>query len=320
MPSKLDYLQQKTLNPGDELRDTLATLESMQPRLKRLNRPDAEALLAGLDRADALLAQLETGGANMASERGRFESIQGHLRQRLGPVLKALGGPAALADLRPSPPPPRDSRWWWYIHEDVAAQQKRQVTRLAIGISVVLGTLLLLYVLMQTVFAPSPEAVARMEAENDALLAMDEGDPVAGLAAIDHGLTVAVDDPGLLVMRGVLLELLNRQAEADDVFTRARQLFNDDPGFFLGRGQVYYRMQQPVKAEADARSAIKLKEDMAAGWLLLAQSLEAQGQRFAAINAYEQAGELAVDSGQDEIVVLARLALGRIMAAPEISQ
>ncbi len=320
MSNKLNYLQQKTLNPGDELRDTLATVEAMQPRLKRLSQPDAATLLASLDRAAELLAQLEAGGASLASERGRFESIQGHLRQQLKALLKAVGGPAALADLRPSPPPPRDTRWWWYIHEDVAAQQKQQVKRVVTGMAAVLGTLLLLYILMQTVFAPSPEAVARMDAENEALLAMDEGDAAAGLAAIDHGLTVAVNDSGLLVMRGVLLELLDRQAEADEAFALARQQFNDAPGFHLGRGQVYFRMGQPAKAEADARRAIELNEEMAAGWLLLAQSLEEQGQRFAAINAYEQAGELAVDSGQDEIVVLARLALGRIMSAPEISQ
>ena len=55
----------------------------------------------------------------------------------------------------------------------------------------------------------------------------------------------------------------------------------------------------------------------ALGWLLLGQALEQQGQRFAAISAYERAGELALDSGQSEIVVMSRMALGRIMAVPE---
>lgn len=317
MPTKLDYLQQKTLNPGDELREALSTLETLQPRLKRLSQPEAVALLTGMDRARELLAQLEAGGANTQSEQGRFASIQGHVRQRVGPVLKAIGGPAALAEARPSPAPPQAERWWWYIHEDVAAQQKRLLKRVVISGAVVLALLLGAYIALQTVLAPSPEAVARMDAENDALLAVDEGDAAAGLTAIDKGLTVAVNDPGLLVMRGVLLELLNRQAEADEAFGQARQLYNDDPGFYLGRGQVYFRTNQAVKAEADARRAIDLNESMAAGWLLLAQALEQQGQRMAAINAYEKAGELALDSGQSEIVVLSRMALGRIMAAPQ---
>lgn len=317
MPNKLDYLQQKTLNPGDELRDTLSRLETFQPRLKRLDQPDAVALLSGMDRAWQLLTALQTSGANIQSEQGRFDSVQGHLRKAVKPVLKALGGPAALADQRPSPAPPKDEQWWWYIHEDVASQQKRQLKRLVMGVSVVSGLLLVVYIALHTFLAPSPEAVARMDAENEALLAMDEGDAAAALAAIDNGLTVAVDDSSLLVMRGVFLELLNRQAEADEVFTRAQRLFNDDPGFYLGRGQVYFRTNQPAKAEADARRAIELNESMAAGWLLLAQALEGQGQRFAAVNAYEQAGELALDSGQSEIVVLSRMALGRIMAMPE---
>ena len=316
MSNKLDYLQQKTLNPGDELRNTLSALEIMQPRFKSLSQADAVALFSDMDKAYHLLVQLEAGGASLLSERGRFESIQRHLEKQIGPVLKAIGGPAALADHRPLPPPPKDEQWWWYIHEDVAAQQKQTLKRVVIGITVTLFLLLLAYVATQTVLAPAPEAVARMEAENDALLANDEGDAEAALAAIDRGLTVAVDDPSLLIMRGVFLEQLDRQVEAEAAFALARILFNDDPGFHLGRGQVYFRAGLPAKAEAEANQAIELDESIAAAWLLLGQAREEQGQRFAAIQAYEQAGELAVDSGQNEIVVLSRLALGRIMAAP----
>ena len=41
-----------------------------------------------------------------------------------------------------------------------------------------------------------------------------------------------------------------------------------------------------------------------------------KGQRFESISAYEQAGDLALENGDNEIVVLARLALGRITSSP----
>jgi tetratricopeptide (TPR) repeat protein len=312
MRSKLDYLQQKKLNPADDLRETLSDLEVVQPRIKRLDKAGALKMLHNMDKAQQLLTQLQTGGTSIKSELGRFESIQGCVRENVRPLLKAIGGPAALADARPSPAPPADTRWWWYIHQDVAELQRRLLRRVLVGIIALLTLLVGTYVVFQTVLAPDPAAVARIEAENDALTAFDEGDLPEALAALERGLEKVPGDGGILLMQGVFLELLERPDEAKAVFAQAQQAMGDMEAFHLGRGQIYLRTSRFEKAEVEARAVLELNEDNAAAWLQLGQALENQRRRLLAAQAYEKAGELALDSNQNEIVVLARLGLGRV--------
>jgi tetratricopeptide (TPR) repeat protein len=315
MTLKVDYLRQKKLNPADELRELLSSLEESSVNLDKLSSAQALSLLQELDRVDELLAQLEATGANLAPERGRFEAAQAHLKHKAGTILNRLGGPAALSEHRPSPAPNRE-RWWWYIHEMVAAQQQRLLRQVAIVLVVVLLLLGAVFVAFNTILAPSPEAVARVEAENDAFSFYDEGDYEAAVAAVDRGLAVIPNDAGLLVLKGVMLEALGREAEAADSFEQAK-LYTDPPvNFYLARGQLYIRTNQLVKAEEDVRAALAMDDQIALAWLLLGQSLESQGKRFESISAYEQAGELALESGDSQIVVLARLALGRVVTSP----
>ena len=146
----------------------------------------------------------------------------------------------------------------------------------------------------------------------DALLAFDEEDLPGALAVLERGLEKVPGDAGILMMQGVFLELLERPGEAEAAFEQAQVAMDDMEGFHLGRGQIYLRTNQFEKAEAAARAALELNENMAAGWLLLGQALESQSRRLLAAQAYEKAGELALDSDQNEIVVLARLGLGRV--------
>lgn len=181
-----------------------------------------------------------------------------------------------------------------------------------IAISLLAG----LIIAFKTVWAPSPEAVARLEGEDNAFAAFDEGNYVDSIAAVDHALTIVPDDPGLLVIRGVALEALGRADEAQQNFDKAQTLFESPINFHIGRGQIYLRTSQFEKTEAEARSVLALDETNATAWLLLGQSLELQDKRTEAITAYQQASELAVASGNNEVVVLARLALGRMSSAP----
>ncbi|MCB9100920.1 MAG: tetratricopeptide repeat protein [Anaerolineales bacterium] len=312
---KLDYLQQKKLTPTDELRDLLKQLEDGQPQLKQINPTQALITLRNLDQAYQLFSQLETTGADLAAERGRFNSIQAHLKKRVGLFLKGLGGASTLEEFRAKPAPPRE-RWWWFIDELVAAQQRLVLKRLVVTAVIAISLLAGLIIAFKTVWAPSPEAVARLEGEDNAFAAFDEGNYVDSIAAVDHALTIVPDDPGLLVIRGVALEALGRADEAQQNFDKAQTLFESPINFHIGRGQIYLRTSQFEKTEAEARSVLALDETNATAWLLLGQSLELQDKRTEAITAYQQASELAVASGNNEVVVLARLALGRMSSAP----
>jgi tetratricopeptide (TPR) repeat protein len=313
--AKLDHLRQKKLNPADELRSLLNELEDSQSRLKSFNATQTLDLLRDLDQVYALLNHLETTGANLASEWGRFGAIQAYFRNNAGTFLRRLGGPAALAEYRPKPAPERE-RWWWYIHELVAAQQQRLLRQVTFGVLILLVFVGGIALAFNTILAPSPEALARVEAENDAFSAYEDGNYEEGLAAIETGLAVVPDDPSLLLIQGMLYEMLDEEEKAAQSYDRAKQAAGPPVNFYVGRGQLYIRTSQFEKAETDARAALALDEELPIAWLLLGQALESQGRRFESISAYEQAGDLALASGDSQIVVLARLALGRITSSP----
>lgn len=315
--AKLDYLQQKKLNPGDELRELIHSLEDRRPILKSMNSTETLMLLQTLDRAYVLFQQLESAGLNLTPEQGRFEAIQNSLQNKARVILNALGGPAVLSEYRPEPAPERE-RWWWYIHEAVAAQNQRRLREGLIGVTLlilIVGGILLAF---ETVLAPSPEVAARLEAENDSLNFFDAGDYPAALAAVEQGLVVAPDDPTLLTLKGIFQELLGQEEEAARSFQAAQANLVDEPtAFYLGRGQSYMRIGQLVKAETDARLTLEINNNSALGWLLLGQALESQDKRIESITAYEQAGELALADNNFQVVVLARLGLGRVgLVAP----
>lgn len=313
--SKLDYLQQKKLNPADELREILGSLEERQPLIKSLGVEQARGFLFDLDRVDDLFNQLEAAGLDLLPERGRFQSFLARLQKRASPFLKSLGGAAAFSAQRPSPAPPPE-KWWWYLDEQVAAQQRhllRQVAVIGVVILVLVGGVAVLF---RTVLAPSPEVAARMEAESDAFNAMGEGDFQQALASVEQGLTKVPGDADLLLLKGVVEENLGQDAAAAASFDQARAGINNPFNFYLARSQLQLRVEQFAKAERDARAALELDKNSARAWFLLAQALEAQNNLAEAVPAYQKASDLALDSGDSEVVVMARMALGRIGASP----
>ncbi|RMF02620.1 MAG: hypothetical protein D6768_07825 [Chloroflexi bacterium] len=312
MATKLDYVQAKKLNPADELRATLSILEDRQPMLKSLSAGDALALLQEMDAAHALFAQLEAAGVDLSSEQGRFDSIQGKVRKRAGAILRAIGGPAALAEHRRAAQPTNE-QWWWFLQALVAARKQKIVRQLLITGAVVLAVLGGLYVAFQTVLAPSPEAVARLDAENQAMAAFDQGNVAQALAEVNEGLEVVPNDSGLLLMAAVFHEMLGQNDIAGELFAQARAASENEEFYRLGRAQVYLRTGQAAKVEAEARAALEANPQSARAALMLGQSLEVQGLRQEAAQAYEQASELAQATNENEVFVMARLALGRLM-------
>ena len=314
--SKLDYVQQKKLNPADELRELIETVEERRPALGGMNSVGALDLLQTLDQTYLLFHQLEAAGLNLLPEKGRFEAIQNSLKNKANMILKALGGPAVLAEHRPQPAPERE-RWWWYIHEIVAARNQRMLKRFAIMAILILLILGGIFLAFETVLAPSPETVARLDAENDGLTRFEEGNYPEALAAVEKGLAVVPDDANLLIFKGILEEFLGQEAEAAQAFQAAQANLTDDPiAFYLGRGQLYLRVGEFEKAKEDAQQALALNENSSLGWLLLGQVFESQNEKFESMSAYERASELALADNNYQVVVLARLGLGRMGMVP----
>lgn len=312
MSDKLTYLRPKNLNPADELRQLLTSLEDRQPRVKRLTSTQALILLRDLDQAYYLFEKLRPTGLNLLAEEGRFQVVQGHYKDQARPILRALGGAAALSDYRPRPAPIRE-RWWWYIHELVATQQKRWVRyglTITLAIVLVVGGIVLAF---NTILAPDPVVLVRFDIEQRALDAIDHQNYSLALEIVEQGQRELPEpDAGILILEGMLHDLSGQSIEAEQTFEQAMLLLDDPLIFHLALAQLYLRADHPEDGRLEARAAIALNEESARGWLLLGQAFEAQEERFKAVLAYEKAGSLAFDQGENEIVVMARLALSRL--------
>ena len=136
---------------------------------------------------------------------------------------------------------PDRAQWWWYIHEIVATQRQRLLRRVMRGILTILLIIAGLGILFNTVLAPSPEAVARVEAENDALAAYTDGDFQSGLNAVEKGLAIVPNDPGLLLIKGVLHESLGEAEAAAQSFEQARQNVDNPHRFLYRAGTTLYQ-------------------------------------------------------------------------------
>jgi Tfp pilus assembly protein PilF len=308
---KLDHLQQKKLNPADELRTALGSLEERRLAVKKMDSAQALALLRDLDRLQALFEQLEAAGLDLLAERGRFDTVQAGLKKSTGPLLRAAGGPAALRRARP-PAASAGAPWWWHLDARVARQQQRLRKQLFIGLAVVLAVVGGVVLAFKTVLAPSPEVIARLEAENAAYLALEAGDLPAALTAIETGLQAVPAEPNLLLFMGVLHAEMGQQVAAEDAYVQAQAGFADKVSFYIARSQLQMRVGRPNLAERDARQALQIDETSPVAWLLVGQSLEVQGNPAEAMAAYQKAGDLAFEQGNNEVVVMARLAMGRL--------
>jgi len=313
--SKLAYFHQKKLNPADELRELLGTLEDRGPALKALDSTKALILLRDLDQITDLFTQLEATDLNLLSEQSRFKAVESYLKKNAAIMLKALGGSEALDEFRPSPPPARE-RWWWYSQELVAAQRRRLLKRIAIAVLVVVGVAGAISLIFNTILAPSPEVLAEVEAENKSMAAIEAGDYELAMTEIEKGLAVVPDNPYLLVIEGTLYETLGEDDKAARSFQKAESNFDDLAKFHLSLGQTYFRIGQYFKAEVEARSSIASDDNIAASWFLLGQSLEGQNKAAEAKEAYQHAGDLALANNDTETLVLVRLAMSRVGLGP----
>lgn len=312
---KSDYLKTKNLTPADELRQLLTDLEQRHFKFKTMTSTQALILLRELDQIYHLFGEIEAKGLDLLPERGRFKLMAARIRKEAAALLKALGGATELAGHRPQPEP-ESEQWWWWIDRMVADRRKQRLAVVGLIGGVVLIVISALILLFNTVWAPSPEATIAFRVERNAEVEIEAGEYRAALAVIEQGLTELPTDATFWLYKGLLHQTLDEDAAAAQAFEQSQRYVEEPLYFYLARSQLSLRLDQPSQAELDARAAINLDENEGRAWLLLGQSLQTQGQPYEAVEAYERAADMAWESGDSELVVLARLALSQLSAAP----
>lgn len=312
---KSDYLKAKNLTPADELRHLLTGLEQRHFKFGTMTSTQTLILLRELDQIYHLFTEIEAKGLDLLPEQGRFKLMEARIRKEAALLLKALGGVEELAAHRPKPEPD-EAQWWWWIDKMVADQRKRRLAVVGLIGGVALIVVSVLILLFNTVLAPSPEAAIAFRVERDAEAEIEVGEYRAALEVIDQGLTELPTDATFWLYKGLLHQTLGEEAAAAQAFEQSQRYVEDPLQFYLARSQLSLRLDQPQQAEIDALAAIDLNENEGRAWLLLGQALQSQDQPYEAIEAYERAADLAWESGDSELVVLARLALSQLGAAP----
>ena len=189
------------------------------------------------------------------------------------------------------------------------------------GVAVVL---LLLFVLYQRFLAPDPATRERLRHQHNAENLALQQDIAGALSEVEQALTVAPDQPELVVLKGVLQRELGQDSASEETFAAAEAAFEGREDFLLARARASLLTGQPESAVADAQEAVELNPQLANGYVLMGRAHEQMGEHLEAIFAYEQAIDLAEEQGNYQLAGTTRINVGilmqRLQAQPKEGQ
>jgi cytochrome c-type biogenesis protein CcmH/NrfG len=177
----------------------------------------------------------------------------------------------------------------------------------------VVAVLLALVALYQRFLAPDAATLARIRQQQAAESLAMQGDAAGALEKVEQALVSSPRDPYLLVFKGTLQQELGQDPAAEQAFETAQAVLGDRVAFLLARGETYLLLRRAPAALADARAAVELNPQTAAGYMLLGRAYEITEDYPQAIFAYQQASMLAEEQGDFQTSAAARVAMGVLM-------
>lgn len=107
------------------------------------------------------------------------------------------------------------------------------------------------------------------------------------------------NDPRAHFGLGIALDTIGRPGEAVSSHNRAVELQPSEFDFLIGRGYARRQIGDAIAVEADFRAALIVRPDSARAWMNVGVALSSQGRDDEAIEAFERADELEIESGED---------------------
>jgi tetratricopeptide (TPR) repeat protein len=315
MATKLDFYHQKLSGQASEAREYLAIVEDDSLGLRR---KDKEAMLDYLAKMDAIqrfmLVSKPGAGPDRAAEKNLFETVQKRTIREAAVILRALGGAEGLKAARPADVTEADYPWW-FVDAYLARQKAKQLKSLIRGLIILAVIGLVVVVLFNTVLKPDPAVVAQTQHYEQALSAlMVEQDLNLALQEIEQSLAFAPEDLEALAFKGVVLELLGRTGEAQEVYEQAARVAAPEYALF-SRGRILLQFGKREEAKTLAEEAINLNPNFAEGWFLLGQVYDELGDIPQAFEAMNTASELALEQGNEQLYAIIRVNMGYLAPA-----
>ncbi len=303
---------QQTSSKPQTLETKLDDVENILGRLSFGVGKEALSILDDLDQAKQRIDQLNEQGTPPKAEIAQFDSVCAMLRKEGREYLKQIGGVSVLKARRDEVHPPREN-WWWYLDEELAIEQKKLMISRLRAAGIIFVVLLVVVIIYQVFFAPDPKVIASVSAQQDADLALSEGNLNDALAAIDEGLTKVPDAPELLIYKATILNALGKTEEAKPILQEAQQMMANQEMFVLTQAQILNMMNNPEGALEILEELLVDYPQSAKAYLLIGQANETMGNQKGALDAYAQAAEIAEKNGDTTTTAQARIKSAMLM-------
>jgi tetratricopeptide (TPR) repeat protein len=295
---------------GGTISDELDRIEIKVGKIGLNTAAQSITLLSELDSAYEKINALPDGETKRALTT-QFDAIFAKLQKEASAFIRDAGGMNKIIEARKQVNPPEAHPWWYFDHF-LYEKRTALLRRVVITGGVVIIILVVLGVLYNRFLAPDPLVAARYSYEESTRDKIMVGNLADALVDVEKGLAIDPKDPTLLVLKGVILDGLNRGTEAQSSFSKASESLSKED-FFLLRGQAYIMANQTQKAMIDSKEAIKNNPDSVQGYLLLGQVNETIGQSKTALDNYNQAYEIADKLKQYELAAMARTRMAMLM-------
>lgn len=269
------------------------------------------AIFAKLDEVKKRL--LETSSlTSLQAEWAQFIYIEAKIHNYASTLLHEIGGSKQL-DLSRQQVNPLPENWWWFLDTWLNERRKASARRVLMIGSIVIGVLSALVLVYQFFLAPDPATQAKYAHEVGAQQAMINGEFNQALNEINQGLKLAPDDFEFLVLKGVTLQKLGHENEAQDVFMQAEKKINIPEQFLKARALVYLQVSNPQAALLDTQEILKINPESPEAYFYSAQAYQDLNNNTAAYEAYQKASDLAQNQNKTELAAAVRMNMGYLL-------
>ncbi len=307
--------RQQTLTPGDEIRAQLSQLEARLAQMKNISRSEVIEMFERLDHVYDQL--IEFNDLPLQAEKDRFKAVQHAVERRAALLLRVLDGRQSLEEERKKVQP-EPSRRWWYVDQIARERRKTILRQVGTGAAIAAVSTLILVGVYKAFFEPdeaTKQTVSHSFRADDLIF---QGDLRGALEETELALSYSPDDLELLVQKGVLLEQLDEQDEAEAAFEQARAVSPDEEQFLAERGFAYLTLQQPEAALADAEAALAINPESAEGYFILGTCYNALEDNENALEAFDKASTIAEEEGNIAMVATIRIRIAEILQSQPI--
>ncbi len=307
-------VRQERQGLATSLREDLAEAERL---IVQLRRDNVEAFLRLMDRIEESFTLLETSGLDLRPEQTRWGSLLSKLTREAGRVMRTIDVAGGLEQLRKANPPAEGL--WWQLDAMVAASRRRTVRRIGITVGTIAAVLAIVWALLTYVIPPDANTVIASEAITTLQQLSFEGRWEDALSTIEEAKAqLTQPDAELLIWEGVVRDKLGQSERSLEALEEARALVPADQhvAYLWSLGAIRLYVNDLEEARIAGNEAVSLEPANPQGYFLLASVAEGEGDTGAAIDLFEEAYQLATESNNPQLAVIARVRMGSLLQRP----